>query len=173
MNGLFQNDIRKEIKEMATRIDNIVIDGAEIYFKNFSGKRFKDGVRKFGVFVDDIADKLRADGWNVKMTKVRDEDDIPRPYLDVKVRFDNFPPKVLMIRGTNITELDEVSVSLLDSVYITNARVVIGPSSWTMNGKSGITAYLRTLYATIEDDDPFASDYADFTRGNKDDDLPF
>ena len=173
MNGLFRNDIRKE-KEMANRNNKIVIEGAEIFFKNFSGKKDNfnpEGKRSFCVYVDDIADKLKADGWNVKMTKPRDEDSEPRPFLRVNVKFGDYPPNIFMVTEHNKTKLDEISVNNLDNAYILNADVIISPYHWEMNGKSGITAYLDTLYATIEED-PFAGKYADIGK-RLDDNLPF
>ena len=65
---------------------------AEIGFRNFAGKESQynpEGNRNFCVFIDDseFAHELMNDGWNVRWTKPRNEDDEPRAYMPVKVAF--------------------------------------------------------------------------------------
>ena len=142
--------------------NNITIEDARIGFRNFSGKEGQfnpAGKRNFCVFLDnDIAKTLEEDGWNVRWLQPKDDQEDPQAYLQVAVSYTNIPPKIIMITSHGKTILDEESVPLLDWADIKEVDLIINPYNWTLhagtkNEKSGVKAYLKAMYVTIEEDE--------------------
>lgn len=139
-------------------MNNIIsVENARIAFRNFSGKegRFNPaGRRNFCLLLDNsTANSLLDEGWNVKYLKPRDEADDPKPYIQVSVSFENFPPKIVLISGGEKQTLDEKSVDMLDWVDISNVDLSLRPYKWEVSGKTGIKGYLKSMYITIAEDE--------------------
>ncbi len=149
--------------------ENLKIENAHILFRNFSGRESKynrAGQRNFCVYIDDPADAQRLidDGWNVRVRPPREEGDEPRYYIQVAVSFSNIPPSVYMLTKRKRVQLDEESIDVLDIAEIRSIDLTIRPYNWviqegTKNEKSGVKAYLRSMYVVI-DEDEFAEKYA-------------
>lgn len=146
---------------------NLTIENATILFRNFSGEPSKynrKGDRNFCVILDpELASELRNDGWTIRYLKKRDEDDIPQPYMQVKVSFDNIPPQVILVTSRNKKALDESNVEMLDWAELDRVDLIIRPYNWSVDGKSGVKGYLKTGYFTIAEDE-FASRYDDIPQ---------
>ena len=137
------------------KVNDVVIEGARIGFKNFSGKGGKfniEGNRNFTIFLEpDLASKLLSEGWNVKIIK-SSIDDSEQAILQVKVSYGNYPPKIILISSKGRTPISEENCSLLDYGEFSNIDLIIRPYTWEVNGKNGIKAYLKTMYITLKED---------------------
>lgn len=148
------------------------IDNARIIFRNFRGEASKfnrEGDRNFAVVIDDeeIADRLAADGWNVKIKPPKEDGDMPFMYLQVKVKFNGRGPRVYLKTGRAMNRLDEDSIDCLDDIDISGVDLDIRPYDWEVNGKTGRTAYLQSIEVTQECD-RFMDRY-----NNEQEEIPF
>jgi len=149
-------------------IDNVVIRGAKLKFRNFAGKEKtynREGDRNFAVVIDDeeVALKMIEDGWNVKVRTPEEEGDKPEYTIQVAIGYKIKPPVITMLTNNSKkkTALDEDELHILDYAEIVEANVAIRPYQWNTSGKSGIKAYLKTLYVVIEEDE-FADEFDDY-----------
>ena len=146
-------------------VNNINIEGALIIWKNFSGERdkFNPGKRGFSVVIDDavMADELKQEGWNVKERPLQEGADQSEQEwtLPVKLNMNRYT-QVWLIVGNHKTLLNEDTVAQLDVVDIVNCDISIRPFEWEMRGRTGITAYVDSMYVTIREN-KFAEKYAD------------
>jgi len=156
----------KEGKKVSQQkqVSNISVENAQIVFRNFSGKEGKynpEGNRNFGVLLDDdISKQLEEDGWNVRWLKPRDPEESPQGFLQVKVGFGNYPPKIVLISNGKKSELNENTVYILDWAELETVDLIIRPYSYDVNGRQGIKAYLKTMYVVLAPD-KFAEKYED------------
>ena len=152
------------------------IEDARIIFRNFRGEASKfnsKGNRNFAVIIpnQDIADELIDAGWNVKIKPPREDGESPFMYLPVKISFNNRGPSAYIVSGDNNTRLNEDTIEMLDDVDIRSVNMDLRPYDWEVNGKTGVKAYLKTMYVEIEQD-VFASKY-DFNNCLDDEEIPF
>jgi hypothetical protein len=144
---------------MADEAKTFKVEDARIIFRNFSGKEGpynREGDRNFAVVVDhDTAARMLEDGWNVKFLEPREDDygDASTPYVQVAVNFKNRPPRVVLLTSSSRTQLDEKSVDLLDWAEIETIDLICRGYEWAVNDKTGVKAYLQTMFATIREDD--------------------
>lgn len=145
---------------------NVTVEDARIFFKNFSGREGQyneAGARNFGCALPaDVAEIMQKDGWNIKLSKVREEGDVPEPWIPIAVSFKNRPPRVVVIArkyNPNTGEFEQVRttlsedlVGMLDYADMEKVDLMINPYVYNYNGRSGIKAYLQSIYVTIRMD---------------------
>lgn len=136
--------------------NKVILEDVRVIFRNFSGREGmynQEGDRNFAVELPrDVAEQMAADGWNIKLRKAREEDEEDQPYISVAVEYrKGRPPTIKMISSQTkrSTLLDESTVDILDLVDIAQADLIISPHEWSVGGRSGVKAYLQSLYITI------------------------
>jgi hypothetical protein len=143
---------------MPPQDNTVLMEGVRIIFRNFAGKEGqynREGDRNFAVLLDDkTAQAMAEDNWNVKWLQPRgeEEEETPQAYLPISVNFKGRPPRIVMITSRGRTHLDEDSIEMLDWANILNVDLIVRPYEWTVNQKSGVKAYLQSIYVTIEED---------------------
>lgn len=142
---------------MASKNEQVSIENAHLIFRNFAGAEGKynhAGDRNFCVLIDDdIAKDLSAKKFNVKYLPPREEGDKEQAYIKVKVSYRYTPPSVYLVSSNGKTRLTEENVDMADWVNIKTADLIFNGSPYDVNGKKGLSAYLKTLYIVLDEDE--------------------
>lgn len=138
-------------------LGNLIFENKRLMFKNFTGTEGpynEAGVRSFCLVLDpDEAEQMSNAGWNIKSRPARDEGEPDVCYVNVAVSYRLRPPRIVLITKRGRTNLPEDLIGMLDWADIANVDCIINPSSWAKGGNSGIKAYLKSIYITIEEDE--------------------
>jgi len=145
---------------MPNRVEGqVTCRDAKIIFRNFRGKETEfnaKGSRNFCVILEPaVAEAMAADGWNIKLTKIREEGDIPEPYVQVKV---GDPERgreanIQLITSRGRTRLGYEDCDILDYSEIVKVDLIFTPYNWEKGSTRGVSAYLKSMYVTIEEDE--------------------
>lgn len=140
-----------------TKRNVLVIYGAKLVLRNFAGRQTKytNGSRTFGVLIDpSTANKMAEEGWNIKYFQPKNEGEGPVPWINVAVNYNNIPPNIILISSGGKTRLSEDKIDMLDWAQLSNIDVSINPRKWVNDaGKTCIKAYLKSMYATVYEDE--------------------
>lgn len=161
----------------------VKIENARIILRNFAGKEGPmnaPGDRNFCVVIEDpaLADEMAKDGWPLRQGKENEEGELRDPFLPIKVGYKGRPPKVVMLSSRGRQDLGEDEVEMLDWVQFKTVDIIFRPYFWNVGPKTGIKAYLKSGFFTIEEDE-LDLKYADVPdvkaktrRGDVDDAMP-
>lgn len=156
-------------KELATRESNVpakneggrndgtlIMEDARVVFRNFAGAEGmynREGDRNFCVLLEDeLAADMMQDGWNVKRLKPREGEEQGTAYIQVSVGFKGRPPRMVMITSKGRVDLGEEECILLDWADILTVDLIIRPYHWNVNGRTGVKAYLKSIFVVINED---------------------
>lgn len=162
--------------------NTVLMEEVRIVFRNFAGREGqfnREGDRNFAVLLDDdVAERMAKDGWNVKWLRPREEDEEPheQAYLQVSVSYKGRPPRIVMVTSRGRTNLSEDEVEILDWADIEQVDLIVRPYDWSVGGKTGIKAYLQSMFVTIRED-ALELKYSDLnqipSKGGSREDPPF
>ena len=148
-------------------IDDVELEDVAIKwaFSHFDGREDTfnaEGDYNFTMILpDDVAEKLRAEGWNVRTMDGYEEGDPPEHLLKVKISYKYEPPKVFLIKGDRKLRAEKRDLADIRRDTCEQIDVIITPSRWVVGGNSGITAYAKELYAKVKES-RFSAKYADY-----------
>jgi len=60
--------------------------------------------------------------------------------------------RIVIVTSRGREQIEERQVEMLDWADITNVDLIVRPHFWEVSGKSGIKAYVKTMYVTIMED---------------------
>ena len=156
---------------MAHLRGTFTFEDVNLRYRNFSGKASDfnpEGRRNFCMEVDpEIAEQMRADGWNIKQKDFQNDDGTTTTIYYLKImlsyKFEDSAPQIFRISGDNMVQLTENNVSSLDWEEIERVDLQITPYNWTRNNgaMTGVTPYLKSMYVTVRED-TLAKKYAQF-----------
>lgn len=145
-------------------MENVIIKDAKFYVRNFAGKAGKfnaEGDRYFLVWLDkDAAIELSELGWNVKWKDAQEEGDEASAYLKVAVSYKYKAPIIRAITQEKTTQLTEDLVSMVDEYDVLRCDMEVNPSTWSVNGNTGVKAYLKAMNIVVEEDTLAYEDYS-------------
>ena len=165
---------------MAERIKKRWLKGVkaeDVYFFNIIGRpapweNENEGKRTIGIFLDDkTAKQMKEEGWYVRMTKPKTDDQTERPYIQATVNFDAeyYEPKVFLVEGdvqTRIKAEDAIELQqLFNEGSMLKMDVKISPyTNYSFYDKYGAVAFVDILGFHAEVD-PIAAEYMRRERG--------
>ena len=161
----------------------IVIEDAHLIFCNLAGRKRQfneEGKRNFNVLLtEEQAQDMIDQGLHVRTMPPRNEDDEPRYLLKVNVNMDSQrPPKVVLVTSKNQTVLTPGMLVEIDNAAADQSIVKADLSfrayrSPMRTDSNGASAYLNSLYVTIEEDELAQRYAAKLAQAQEDDSLPF
>ncbi len=141
------------------RINDINITEGQIAYSNFSGRPTQfnpEGGSRNVTFVipEDIAEGLIEEGWRVRRQEF--DDGTYRYLLEASFLFrtrNGQPrdPKIFIVQDNRLIHVTEETADALDRADIVSVDAVISPSYWEYAGRSGIKAYINSMYITIKE----------------------
>lgn len=141
---------------MPIRDETELLENVRIVYKNFAGKEGtfnRAGDRNFSIVLDTpTAERLKADGWNIKSKPGREEGEEDFHTIPVTIQTKGRLPRLVMVTRKGRTTLTEDLYDMLDWAELDTIDIIIRPYDWDVSGKTGRKAYLKTMFAWLAED---------------------
>jgi len=138
--------------------EEITFRDTRIMWRNFQGEERQynvAGKRNFAIpLEEDVAVDLWEKGWNVK-EKIQ-EDGTHLFHLAVTVKMNGQrPPKIFLITMSKMkrVQLNEDTAIAADWAEFDRIDVTLRPFNWDVQGKQGVSAYLKLFMGTVHEDE--------------------
>lgn len=148
-------------------IEDLEIENAQIKwaFSHFDGREDTfnaEGDHNFTIILpEEEALRLQEEGWNIRRMEGYEEGDPPEYLLKVKISYKFEAPRVYLIKGDRKFRADQRDLADIRRASTKQIDVVITPSRWVVGKETGISAYVKELYATINQS-RFSEQYQDY-----------
>lgn len=137
----------------------VTIQNTQLVLKNFSGEKGRyfnsTGNPEFACVIPaELAELMTADGWNVKQFKPKPEDTKePDFFIKVKIGVNGRPPRMVMVTSAGRKDIAVDDCNVFDYIRIKHVDLTLSPYEYEFQGKTGISAYLNSLFVTAEEDE--------------------
>lgn len=154
-------------------IDEVELENVKVKwaFSHFDGREDtfnSKGDYNFQIILpEDVAEDMRDKGWTgIKTMPPYEEGDPEEHLLKVKISYRFEPPKIYIIkndpvRGERKMRADETDLADIRRDTCEQLDVILTPSRWVVGPNTGVTAYVKELYALIKTS-RFADKYEDY-----------
>lgn len=138
--------------QSAPKRPTVTIEGAEIIYHRWAGtvnEWNKEGKKSVSVYIpDDLLQPMIRDGWHINYTNA-EEGEEPRAFINCKINFAQFPPRIIMVTSSGMQQLTDKSIGILDDADIANLDISLVGNPW----ERGISCYVTKAYVTINEDE--------------------
>lgn len=149
-------------------IEDVEIENAQVKwaFSHFDGREDTynaEGDHNFTIILDpQQAKELMAAGWdNIREMEPYEEGDDPEFLMKVKISYKYEAPRVYLIKGERKFRADQRDLADIKRSTCEQIDVIITPSRWVNGNRSGVSAYVKEMYAKIKQS-RFSERYADY-----------
>lgn len=133
-------------------------------FSHFDGREDTfnaEGDHNFTIIIPaDRVQELKDQGWAIREMPGYEEGDPPEFLLKVKISYKYEDPKIFLIKGNRKYRCDKRDLADITRATTENIDVIVTPSRWVHGANSGVSAYAKELYATVQQS-RFAAAYQD------------